>query len=62
VFDPGTIADRGTFEAPHQYAVGVVHVVVNGRLAVEDGRDTGVSAGRVLLRSQKFSTRGSLVQ
>jgi N-acyl-D-amino-acid deacylase len=62
VFDPGTIADRGTFEAPHQYAVGVVHVVVNGRLAVEDGRDTGVSAGRVLLRSQKFSTHGSLVQ
>jgi N-acyl-D-amino-acid deacylase len=50
VFDPATVTDRATFGAPHRYAVGVVHVVVNGLLAVRDGQDTGVTAGRVLHR------------
>ena len=30
IFDPATIADRATFEAPHAYAVGMRHVFVNG--------------------------------
>src|SRR5205814_1249401 len=34
VFDPATIADRATFEKPHQYAVGMKHVLVNGVLTV----------------------------
>ena len=48
VLDPDTVADRATFEAPHQYAVGVPLVLVNGAVVVEDGRMTGARPGRVL--------------
>lgn len=50
VFDSTTIADRSTYEAPAALAVGVRFVVVNGRLAVDQGRPTGVMAGRALAR------------
>lgn len=48
VFDPATVADRATFEDPHQYATGVHHVVVNGVPALLDGRHTGATPGRAL--------------
>jgi N-acyl-D-amino-acid deacylase len=48
VFDPATIADRATFEAPHQYAVGVKHVLVNGVPVLRDGEPTGSLSGRAL--------------
>ncbi len=48
VFDPATIADRATFEKPHQYAVGVKHVFVNGAQVLEDGEHTGAKPGRAL--------------
>jgi N-acyl-D-amino-acid deacylase len=48
VFDPATIADRATFEKPHQYAVGVKHVFVNGRQVLKDGEHTGALPGRAL--------------
>ena len=48
VFDPVTIADRATFEAPHQYAVGVRHVFVNGKQVIKDGEHTGAKPGRAL--------------
>ena len=48
VFDPATIADRATFENPHQYAVGVKHVFVNGVQVVKDGAHTGAKPGRAL--------------
>ncbi len=38
VFDPKTIADRSTYERPHQYAVGVRDVWVNGGQVLKDGR------------------------
>jgi N-acyl-D-aspartate/D-glutamate deacylase len=48
IFDPATIADRATFEKPHQYAVGVKHVFVNGVQVLKDGEHTGAKPGRAL--------------
>ena len=48
VFDPATIADRATFENPHQYSVGVNHVVVNGIQVLKDGEHTDARPGRAL--------------
>jgi len=48
VFDPKTIADRATFEKPHQYSVGVKHVFVNGVQVLKDGKHTGAKPGRAL--------------
>jgi N-acyl-D-amino-acid deacylase len=50
VFDPASIADRATFEKPHQYAVGVRHVFVNGVQVLKDGEHTGAKPGRALKR------------
>lgn len=46
IFDPATIADKATFEQPHQYAVGVQHVFVNGVQVLRDGEHTGATPGR----------------
>lgn len=48
LFDPATYAARATFAEPERTAAGVRMVLVNGRVAVEDGRLTGVAAGRAL--------------
>ncbi len=48
VFDPKTVADRATFEQPHQFAVGVKHVFVNGAQVLKDGEHTGAKPGRAL--------------
>jgi N-acyl-D-amino-acid deacylase len=49
-FDPATVADAATFADPHRYPVGIPHVIVNGRLAVDGGRLEPAAAGRVLTR------------
>jgi len=48
VFDSTRIADQSTFEEPRRTSAGVEYVVVNGRLAVDRGRPTGMLAGRAL--------------
>jgi len=48
IFDRETIQDTATFESPAQYPNGISHVIVNGKIAVENGRHTGAAAGRVL--------------
>jgi N-acyl-D-amino-acid deacylase len=50
VLDQARLRDRATYDEPHQYSEGVVHVLVNGRLALRDGQATGVLAGRPLTR------------
>ena len=47
-FDPATIADKATFEQPHQYAIGMRHVLVNGVPVLRDGDHTGATPGRAL--------------
>ena len=48
LFDPNTIIDRATFDAPHQLSSGVRHVLVNGVFVVRDGRHTGARPGRII--------------
>ncbi len=48
VFDPATIADRATYERPHQLAVGVDVVLVNGVAVWRDGSPTNAMPGRAL--------------
>lgn len=49
IFDPERIADRATFTDPHQYPVGVHHVLVNGVPVIRNGAMTGATPGAVLL-------------
>jgi N-acyl-D-aspartate/D-glutamate deacylase len=46
IFDPATVSDKASFEKPHAYAEGVRHVVVNGRLVLNDAAMTGLLPGR----------------
>jgi len=48
VFDPATVQDHATFEIPHQYSTGMVHVFVNGTQVLRDGEHTGATPGRVV--------------
>ena len=52
VFDPSTMEDKATFEAPFQKAVGLVHLIVNGEAAIADGALTGRRPGRVLRKGK----------
>ena len=48
VFDPAKINDLATFDKPHQYSVGMVHVFVNGTQVLRDGEHTGAKPGQVV--------------
>jgi N-acyl-D-amino-acid deacylase len=52
VFNPRTVCDTATFEAPKRLAVGVEHVIVNGEPVLRDGEPTGALPGRALLRGR----------
>ncbi len=48
IFDPAKIQDHATFENPHQYSTGMVHVFVNGTQVLENGEHTNAKPGRVV--------------
>jgi N-acyl-D-amino-acid deacylase len=48
IFDAETIAERSTFQDPHQYPAGLPYVLLNGQVAVDQGRYTGTLAGKVV--------------
>jgi len=51
VFDPKTVADAATFEAPHGYATGIPYVLVNGVVVVKNGAQTDARPGQVIANS-----------
>ena len=50
VFDPATVIDRASFEAPTTPAAGIHLVIVNGKAVWREGAATGERPGRVLRR------------
>lgn len=48
VFNPATVADKATFEKPHQYPEGIPHVVVNGEIVLENHKRTPSLPGKVI--------------
>ena len=48
IFDPAKIKDHATFDDPHHYSTGVMHVLVNGVPVVTDGKHTNATPGRAV--------------
>ena len=48
LFDPARVEDKATFADPHQYSQGFDVVVVNGKVAVENGKVTEARGGKVV--------------
>ena len=48
IFNSNTIIDKATFEKPHQYSEGILYVIVNGKLAIDDKKFKNIKAGKVL--------------
>jgi N-acyl-D-amino-acid deacylase len=48
IFDPATVIDMATYEKPHQYAKGIVDVIVNGTVVLLNGKHTGARPGVIL--------------
>lgn len=48
IFDFDKVADLATFDKPHQYAEGIIYVLVNGQIVIENGSHTKATPGRAL--------------
>jgi len=52
IFNKDTIQEKSTFKEPHQYPEGIEYVIVNGQIAIDKGKHTGVLPGKVLRRER----------
>ena len=50
IFNKNEINDKATFKNPHQYPEGIYYVIVNGQIAVDNGKITGLKPGKILKR------------
>ena len=48
IFDPDTVNDKASYEEPHIFPEGIDYVLVNGKIVVENGEQTGINPGRIL--------------
>ena len=48
VFNPDTVKANATFEEPKQYPEGISHVIVSGKIVIDNGKHTGALPGRAL--------------
>ena len=53
IFDDKTITDHATFLEPHQYSTGVKHLLINGKLVLENEQLTAALPGQVLKHQRK---------
>ncbi len=53
VFNPATVKTHATRENPKQYPVGIEYVIVNGRVVIDRGENTGALPGRGLRRGRR---------
>ena len=57
LFDPAVVIDHATYEDPARPSDGIRHVIVNGRVALRDGKATGERGGRALVRTEHMPSR-----
>jgi N-acyl-D-amino-acid deacylase len=57
VFDPAKVMDHATYEKPHAYSDGVVHVFVNGVPVFSEGQHSGLAPGRFIRRRAPAAAR-----
>ena len=51
LFDPDRVIDRATYADPFQYSEGIIYVIVNGQIVLDQGKHTGARPGRALRRN-----------
>lgn len=51
IFDPETVIDKATYKDPHNFPEGIPYVIVNGKIAIDKGKYTGVLAGKTLRKT-----------
>ena len=48
VFNIYTVEDKATYDEPHQYPQGIKHVIINGKIVIEDGQHMGIKPGKLI--------------